>query len=375
MKKLTLVIAIVIFVLVPVGNIYGQTQNQSTEIISSAQNDIVVQGPGTSNNDLQLQAGGGDAHSGSNSVLIYDPTTNTYYPKSRRPNLGLISPQQLTPPFFNGDGKSYNRVVEIAGINCERTWLEVDDFRIVLKNINYKGPLEEIGAGLSRNEIKSLTHGKGFRIINSFRIKGARPEGKPLYTIMSIEVDPFGNVVRVVDVRSLERLGYVFVGTTNTEGTINQNFDQVSVCAAAQAWPLNVDIGIFNGVMKIISTGKTEGGALAVGHATPNISVAFVPAKTKVSAESEGKGTFVIEWYQYNPIRARKIAVPEKLLNAITYRMGDSQQQVQTPSLEGIMEQRPASFPDENLSKKVIVTKRNLETVDFLKQTGVNITP
>ncbi len=270
-------------------------------------------------------AGGGTAtasggESASNSVLVFNPVSNSNY-KSRTPPLTTYPP--YLPVWNHGGWGTIKAYFPNGPTNNDRVYERVfdptneDDIREVkgiLHALPYTGPIKLIGGIV--NGIGTLFggpdkshHGRGFDIANSL-IRDRRPEGKPLLVFIDSYVDPI----------KLEDEGYAYVGRLSLEGDADRNWDQVYNAAVAEALPWDVDILLISGGMKGVTVGATTSMSAGGGYSQTNYSLSLFGGKTTGVTEGKGEAVMSATAYRYCPEMIARHRIPESLYERIRVR-------------------------------------------------------
>lgn len=308
------------------GSYYMNTNVQANP--SQVQNTQAIGGGNavsSSTSDAIAWAGGGSAYSegatsGSSSILVFSPTTNSNY-KSRTPPLTTYPPYlpmwnhggwgTIKAYFANGptnNDKVYERVYDPMNED------DIREVRGILRSLPYTGPIKFLG-GLW-NGVQTLFggpnqyhHGRGFDIANGL-VRDRRPEGKPLLVFIDSYIDPL----------RLEQEGYAYVGRISLEGSPDRNWDQVYNAAVAEALPWDVDILLISGGMKGVTVGATTSISGGGGYSQTNYSLSLLGGKSKGVTEGKGEAVMSVTGYRYCPEMIERRRIPASLYDRIRVR-------------------------------------------------------
>ncbi len=335
MKRLSavLIAAVVLTSLAAPGQATGSSYFMNTTVQSDPtqiQNTQAIGGGNavsSATSDSVAWAGGGSASSyaegatsGSTSVLLFSPTTNSNY-KSRIPPLTTYPPYLpmwnhggwgTIKAYFPNGPTSHARVYERGFDPANED--DMREVRGILRSLPYTGPIKLLGGVL--NGVGKLFggpdkshHGRGFDIANSL-IRDRRPDGKPLLVFIDSYIDPL----------RLEEEGYAYVGRMSLEGDHDRNWDQVYNAAVAEALPWDVDILLISGGMKGVTVGATTSLSGGGGYSQTNYSLSLLGGRTKGVTEGKGEAVMSATGYRYCPEMLGRRRIPAALYDRIRVR-------------------------------------------------------
>lgn len=308
------------------GSYYMNTNVQTNP--SQVQNTQAIGGGNavsSATSDSIAWASGGSAYSegatsGSSSILVFSPVSNSNY-KSRTPPLTTYPP--YLPVWNHGGWGTIKAYFPNGPTNNDRVYERVFDptneedmqeVRGILRSLPYTSPVKLLGgivkgvATLFGGPDRSH-HGRGFDIANGV-IRDRRPEGKPLLVFIDSYIDP----VR------LEDEGYAYVGRLSLEGDAARNWDQVYNATVAEALPWDVDILLISGGMKGVTVGATTSLSGGGGYSQTNYSLSLLGGKTTGVTEGKGEAVMSATAYRYCPEKIERRRIPASLYDRIRVR-------------------------------------------------------